>query len=112
MIKKHITAYLDDVHKTLGAFPGGQLERVIAVLMKAHADGRQVFVFGNGGSAATASHFACDMNKCASIGRKKRFKIVCLNDNISTMMAYANDMSYGDIFVEQLKMQLKKARNY
>jgi D-sedoheptulose 7-phosphate isomerase len=60
---------------------------------------------GNGGSAATASHFACDFNKGASYGYgdKNRFKFICLNDNMASLMAYANDVGYEEIFVEQLK---------
>ena len=63
---------------------------------------------GNGGSAATASHWVCDFNKGCSINpnnnnSSKRFKMICLNDNIATMLAYANDTSYDDIFVEQLR---------
>jgi len=60
-------------------------------------------LFGNGGSGSTASHFACDINKGVSYGHDKRFKVICLNDNIPTMLAYANDSSYDDIFIEQLK---------
>jgi len=58
---------------------------------------------GNGGSGATASHFACDMNKGACAGLPKRMKVICLNDNIPTLLAYANDTSYDDVFVEQLR---------
>ena len=58
---------------------------------------------GNGGSASTASHLACDINKNVCLGLKKRFKVICLNDNIPTMLAYANDLSYKDVFLEQLK---------
>jgi D-sedoheptulose 7-phosphate isomerase len=58
---------------------------------------------GNGGSASTASHLACDINKGCSIDREKKFKMICLNDSISTMLAYANDLSYEQIFVEQLR---------
>ncbi len=52
---------------------------------------------GNGGSGATASHFACDINKGVCGGLVKRFKVICLNDNIPAMLAYANDNSYDDI---------------
>jgi len=58
---------------------------------------------GNGGSASTASHFACDLGKGLSLPGKKRFKALALCDNIPTMTAYANDCSYEDIFSEQLK---------
>lgn len=66
---------------------------------------RQSYIFtcGNGGSASNASHFACDLNKGVSYGKDKRFKVICLNDNLPIILAYANDVSYDDIFVEQLK---------
>ena len=64
---------------------------------------KMIFIFGNGGSGATASHFAGDFNKGISYGLKKRFKVLCLNDNIPAMLALANDCTYDDIFVEQLK---------
>ena len=83
-----------------------QISRFFETLQKAKAEGRSVFVFGNGGSASIASHMVGDFNKGLSYGRNKRFKLVCLNDNIPIMLAYANDVSYQDIFVEQLKNHL------
>jgi D-sedoheptulose 7-phosphate isomerase len=58
---------------------------------------------GNGGSAATASHFVCDFNKGLSYGRERKYKFLCLNDNVPALMAYANDVGYDAVFVEQLK---------
>ncbi len=92
--------------KLLGALDAIDLEKVdeiIAVLARAREEGRQIFVCGNGGSAATANHFACDMVKGASYGREKRFRITALSEPIATMTAYANDVSYDVVFVEQLK---------
>jgi D-sedoheptulose 7-phosphate isomerase len=79
----------------------------VHVILDAYENQRSIFIMGNGGSGATASHFACDINKGASSGLEKRFKVFCLNDNVPTMLAYANDNSYEDIFVEQLKNFLK-----
>jgi D-sedoheptulose 7-phosphate isomerase len=73
-----------------------------------YMNGQNIFVMGNGGSASTASHFACDINKGVSLGLKKKFKVLCLNDNIPIMLAYGNDISYESIFVEQLKNYLIK----
>ncbi len=67
-----------------------------------------IFICGNGGSASNASHFACDINKETSYRKDKRFKLICLSDNIPTILAYANDVSYDDVFVEQLKNFLTK----
>ena len=82
------------------------LERVraaIDVLSEARARQRHIFVCGNGGSASTASHFVCDMVKGASFHRDKRFRIMALTDSLPTITAYANDVSYDCVFVEQLK---------
>jgi D-sedoheptulose 7-phosphate isomerase len=65
--------------------------------------GRTVFVCGNGGSASTASHFACDIVKGASLGREKRFRIQALTDSLPTLTAYSNDISYECVFEEQLR---------
>lgn len=65
-------------------------------------EGRRIFVFGNGGSAASANHFACDLGKNGSRGSEKRFKISSLSDNIATITAYANDIDYSCIYKEQL----------
>ena len=63
---------------------------------------------GNGGSGSTASHFACDINKGSCFELNKKFKVICLNDNMPTILAYANDLSYDKIFVEQLKNFLQE----
>lgn len=70
---------------------------------EARDQGRHIFVCGNGGSASTASHFACDMVKGASYDRSTRFRIMALTDQLPTLTAYANDVSYEVVFVEQLK---------
>lgn len=75
----------------------------IELLAKARAEDRRIFIFGNGGSAATASHFATDMVKGASYGRAKRFRIMALTDSLPTVTAYSNDVSYECVFAEQLK---------
>ncbi len=79
------------------------INTVINLLQKAYQEERQVFIMGNGGSASTASHFACDFNKGLSYGKRKRFKVISLNDNLPIILAYANDVSYENVFVEQLK---------
>jgi D-sedoheptulose 7-phosphate isomerase len=70
---------------------------------EARAANRNIFVCGNGGSAASASHFACDMVKGASYGRESRFRIMALTDSLATLTAYSNDVSYDCVFAEQLK---------
>ncbi|HTP35671.1 MAG TPA: SIS domain-containing protein [Candidatus Acidoferrales bacterium] len=80
-----------------------QVGRAIDVLRRARDEERRIFVCGNGGSASTASHFACDMVKGASYKRSRRFRIMALTDSLPTITAYSNDVSYECVFVEQLK---------
>ncbi len=70
--------------------------------MRAYEQQKTVFVFGNGGSAALASHFACDLGKGTVNGSPKRFRIMALTDNVPLMTAWANDSRYEDIFAEQI----------
>ncbi len=80
-----------------------RVERAIELLAEARENGRSIFVCGNGGSASTASHFACDLVKGASYGRARRFRVMALTDQLPTLTAYANDVGYEVVFVEQLK---------
>jgi D-sedoheptulose 7-phosphate isomerase len=102
-LEKAIRNYFAKLKETIDRISLEEIEQVLQVLGEARAQGRQIFVMGNGGSAATASHLVCDLNKGTASGKNGRFKVICLNDNIPTLMAYANDLSYDDIFVEQLK---------
>ena len=95
--------YICDLKEVLDDFPHEQFERVIDAMLDAYYNDKHIFTMGNGGSASTASHWVCDINKGCSLGKEKKFKMMCLNDSISTMLAYANDLSYEDVFVEQLK---------
>lgn len=67
-----------------------------------------IYVFGNGGSSATASHFVCDFNKGICEKQDKKFNLICLSDNTPIITAIANDISYDEIFSFQLKNKLKK----
>ena len=77
-------------------------------MKEARDNGSQIFVFGNGGSSATAAHLACDLVKGTSYQRDKRFRVIALTDNIQTITAYSNDVCYEDVFVEQLKNFVNK----
>lgn len=79
------------------------ISTLINVLNEARDNNKHIFICGNGGSAATASHFCCDFNKGISSDQKSKFRFLCLSDNIPTMMAYANDFSWEEIFVGPLK---------
>ncbi len=92
--------------KLLAALETVDLERVsraIEILENARDNHRHIFVCGNGGSASTASHFATDMLKGASLNGDARFRILALTDSTPTITAYSNDVGYDCIFAEQLK---------
>ena len=98
-----ITDYLK-THKTaLDSIPVEGVVQLIEKLGLALKEDRQVFVFGNGGSACNASHFATDLGKGASDKVGKRFRVMSLNDNVGWMTALANDYSYEDVFMGQLQ---------
>lgn len=98
----YIHWYLDEVGDILRRLPQDQIAQIIQTLEQARMDGRQIFLIGNGGSAATASHFANDLLKSTVIDGKPRMKVIALTDNIPIMLAYANDCGYETIFAEQL----------
>ena len=79
------------------------LRQVVPLLLRARADGRTIFFFGNGGSASTASHFVVDIGKATIRGDGKRFRCVALVDNVESVTAWANDAEYAKVFSEQLK---------
>ncbi len=103
MIKEFTLKYVNDLQDTLRESNLENVEEIVNYILSAYESEKQIFIMGNGGSGSTASHFACDINKGVSLGLEKRFKVISLSDNIPTMLAYANDCSYDDIFVEQLK---------
>jgi D-sedoheptulose 7-phosphate isomerase len=99
--------YLKNLREVLDRFPFAALDRIVQVLEETHAAGRQIFIIGNGGSAATAAHMMNDLNK-STLGHKgdapwPRFRAIALADNVPSMTAWANDTSYTQIFSEQLK---------
>ncbi len=85
------------------SIPADAVVALIDKLREALKSGRHIFVFGNGGSAANASHFATDLGKGASDKTGKRFRVLSLTDNVSWMTALGNDYSYADVFVGQLQ---------
>lgn len=95
--------YKSDLLKTIESVDLEKVNAAIEVLNEARARGRCIFVCGNGGSASTASHFACDMVKGASYNHRSRFRIMALTDQLPTLTAYANDVGYDCVFVEQLR---------
>ena len=97
-----VAGYFELVMDVLPRVPQEPIERCIAVLEEARSQGRRIFMLGNGGSSATASHFVNDMVKSVVQPGRRRFKLSCLSDNVPTMTAYANDVSYESVFAEPL----------
>lgn len=104
----NIEYYVDTLSKTLEQMDKGPINDAIESLISAYESESTVYIFGNGGSGSTASHIVCDFNKGISMHFDKKFHFVCLNDNVATMLAIANDWSYDDIFQMQLEGRLKK----
>ena len=98
-----IENYISQVSDTLNKLPLDKIARVVELLDEARINNKKVFIFGNGGSAATASHFASDLAKGAIRQGKPRFKAFALTDNVPLLSAWANDTDYGNIFSEQLE---------
>src|SRR5258708_8091125 len=96
--------YFEELRGVAADLPHDSINQIAAELLRANESGRMVYLFGNGGSASLASHFACDLGKgTAYCNGGKRFRVLALTDNIPTMTAWANDCSYEDIFAEQLR---------
>ena len=95
--------YLNDLNQLLHGFDTEAFDRIVARILDAYCQEKAIFIMGNGGSASTASHFAGDINKGCCLDLDKKLKVICLNDNIPTLLAYANDLDYSSVFVEQLK---------
>lgn len=100
--------YFNRLKDTLDKLDLIAIERVVDVLLQCREDGRTMFIFGNGGSAANASHIAGDFLKGISYGMEKRFKAHSLVDNIAGTTAITNDLSYDEVFIEQLKTFMNK----
>src|SRR5436190_8688090 len=101
-MKQWISDYIKAQKAAHDSIPVDAVAQLIEKLRQALKEDRQIFVFGNGGSAANASHFATDLGKGASDKIGKRFRILCLNDNVSWMTAIGNDYAYEDVYVRQL----------
>lgn len=108
MKNSEFQSYFNRVADSLSNIDIDCIEKLVDLLLKARENGNTIYIFGNGGSGATASHVTGDFLKGISYGLDKRFRVQCLNDNISGMMAISNDLTYEEIFIEQLKAFLKK----
>lgn len=100
--RKCISEYIKEEIAVLNALNIEEIDSVINVLDEARIKRKRVFTCGNGGSAATAAHFVCDLEKGASENKEIRFDAECLSDNTPTMMAISNDFTYEEAFEQRL----------
>ena len=103
MIKEFADGYFNKLKATIDEIPMEKVERIVQLIFETYKSNKYVFIMGNGGSASTASHFACDLGKGTICDGKPRFRVVSLNDNIPLITALSNDFGYDRVFVEQLK---------
>jgi D-sedoheptulose 7-phosphate isomerase len=99
--------YFRALAEVIERMPVSVIDDIGDVILRAYHEQRTVFVYGNGGSAALASHCACDLGKGTSNGNDLRLRVVSLTDNVPLITAWANDSDYEHVFVEQLRNLLR-----
>lgn len=107
LVKEQISTYFERLQRVIANLDMGEIEEAVEAIKAAYEREATVYIFGNGGSAATASHYVCDFNKGISEKRSKKFHMVCLSDNVPELTAIANDISYDEIYRFPLKGNLK-----
>lgn len=103
---KEIKQYIELEREVLKNLDTGAVNDAMNLIMEAYEAEKNIYIFGNGGSAATASHYQNDFNKGISEHTDKKFRFVCLNDNVATLLAVANDIGYDEVFRFQLQGRL------
>lgn len=106
--KNKINEYYAKEIETINKLDRDELNLAMNAILEAYERNANVYIFGNGGSSATASHFVCDFNKGTCYELDKRFNFICLNDNIPIMMAVSNDIGFENIFQYQLENKVRK----
>jgi D-sedoheptulose 7-phosphate isomerase len=101
-MEKWLKDYIGNLNQTLTKLPFDKINGVLSLLAKANRDGKQIFAFGNGGSASSASHFIADLGKGSSDKTKRRFRSISLSDNSAWITALGNDYAYEDVYMRQL----------
>lgn len=107
MKHKFIDSYLSEVKHCLETLDKETLELATDMVMETYRNNGKIFIFGNGGSASISSHLACDLGK-GTLRRvydnsERRLRVISLTDNVAIMTAFANDLSFDDIFIQQLR---------
>lgn len=103
-----IRKYIELEKTTLDKLDVNEINEAINLIMHTFEERHTIYIFGNGGSSATASHFQNDFNKGISEFIENKFRFQCLNDNVATVMAIANDIGFGEVFRFQLRNRLEQ----
>jgi D-sedoheptulose 7-phosphate isomerase len=98
-----VSNYINQHNRVMKSLDIAELECAIELIRDKAFSGKTIAVCGNGGSALAASHYITDWNKMVNLETGHRFNGVCLSDNVGLVTAYANDLSYNDVFSEQVK---------
>jgi D-sedoheptulose 7-phosphate isomerase len=109
MMYDEIEQYWHELASIIQAMSFDTLSKAAELLLDCYRRGGTFFMLGNGGSAATASHFACDLAKGTQAAGLPAFRVVSLSDNVPLMTAWANDTNYERIFAEQLATLIRPA---
>jgi D-sedoheptulose 7-phosphate isomerase len=104
LMKAYLDKYTTALKTALDSFNSGEFEKIIAIIAGAYKNDKQVFIAGNGGSAASANHFVCDFGKNAMDFKsgRRRFRIISVSDNVEKITAIGNDISFDEVFSFQL----------
>ncbi len=105
-----VPSYFEELSATIRKLPLPVIDRLVRVFLEAYDSGRTMFLFGNGGSAALASHMSCDLGKGTAPATGKRLRAIALTDNVALITAWANDTHYENVFAEQLETLLATRR--
>jgi D-sedoheptulose 7-phosphate isomerase len=101
-VTRAVEQHFSQVSVALSQIPSESVEEIVQAIVLAHAGGRHIYILGNGGSASTATHFACDLSKATLVAGRSRLKVTSLGDNVALLTAWANDTSYDRVFAEPL----------
>lgn len=106
--EKQLRDYLEQEKRILDQLDLGAVSELMNLMEAARKGRKRIFICGNGGSGATASHYVCDFCKGVSLGQSVKYDMECLNDNMPLLLAIANDLSYEDVFVYPLQAKLRE----
>ena len=104
--KNAIKEYYERERKVIEALDYDKISEAMNAIYETYKNGGTIYICGNGGSASTASHFQNDFNKGISEYVDNKFRFYCLNDNVATLMAIANDIGYEEVFRFQLRNKI------